>query len=476
MSLSPRPLPVVPVILCGGSGTRLWPLSRQSFPKQFLTLAGESSLLQSTLRRCAGITAQAPMLLTQEASRFIVGEQLREIGIEDFTLVLEPTQRGTAAALVCAALCLRERFGDALMLALPSDHLLRDMDEFVDAAKIAVDAAHEGWLMTFGVRPDTPETGYGYLRAGQVLEDRLIQVSAFIEKPDRERAEHFLASGDYYWNSGMFVFRCSQLLEEIAGCQPLMREACELAVSRAVPDQDFLRLDPDAYAATPALSIDHALMEHTASAAMVPIEAGWSDIGSWSSVWDTCEKDPQGNATRGEVLLDRCESCLVMGGERLIAAVGLTDVVVVDTPDALLVMNRQHAQETRHIVARLQASGRSEAAEHRCVHRPWGEYDAMGRGPRFQVKRITVRPGARLSLQMHHHRAEHWIVVSGTARVTRGDESFLLGENQSAYIEVGMVHSLENPGKIPLELIEVQSGSYLGEDDIVRLSDCYGRR
>lgn len=307
------------------------------------------------------------------------------------------------------------------------------------------------------------------------MEDRLIRLAAFIEKPERERAEQYITSGDYYWNSGMFVFRCSQLLEEIAACQPLMREACERAVSRAARENGSLRLDPDAYAANPELSIDQALMEHTASGAMVPIEAGWSDIGSWSAVWDTSEKDPQGNAAQGEALLDQCESCLVMGGARLIAAIGLTDVVIVDTPDALLVVNRQHAQETRHIVARLKAAGRSEAAEHRSVHRPWGEYDAIGRGLRFQVKRITVKPGERLSLQMHHHRAEHWIVVSGTARVTRGDESFLLSENQSAYIEVGVVHSLENPGKIPLELIEVQSGSYLGEDDIVRLSDSYGR-
>lgn len=474
--MSTHRLPVVPVILCGGSGTRLWPMSRQSFPKQFLRLSGQSSLLQATLRRCTGISDQPPMLLTQEAYRFIVAEQLREIGDHDFTLMLEPRQRGTAPALVCAALFLREQYGDALMLVLPSDHLLRDMDEFVDAARIAVDAAHEGWLMTFGIRPDAPDTGYGYLRSGQPLEDRLIRLSAFIEKPDRERAEQYLSSGQYYWNSGMFVFRCSQLLEEIVDRQPIMRESCGLALTRATRDRDFLRLDADAYAASPELSIDHALMEHTAAAAMVPIEAGWSDIGSWSAVWDSCDKDPHGNAVRGDVLLERSEHCLVMGQGRLITAVGLTDVVIVDTPDALLVMNRQHAQEVRHVVARLQGLERREITDHRCVHRPWGEYDSMGRGPRFQVKRISVKPGAQLSLQMHHHRAEHWIVVSGTARVTRGSDSFLLTENQSAYIDVGVVHSLENPGKIPLELIEVQSGSYLDEDDIVRLSDSYGRR
>ncbi len=475
MTTPSHPLPLVPVILCGGRGTRLWPLSRQSFPKQFLRLAGEASLLQATLRRCAGLTAQPPLLLTQEASRFIVGAQLRELGICDFTLMLEPTARGTAPALVCAALSLRETLGDALMLVLPSDHLLQDVDEFVDAVRVAAQAAHEGWLMTFGIRPDAPETGYGYLRAGAPMEDRLLKLSAFIEKPDREHAERYLSSGDYFWNSGMFIFRCSQLLEEIASYQPAMREACETAMSRSVRDRDFLRLDADAYTKNPELSIDHALMEHTDCAAMVPIEAGWSDIGSWATVWESGQKDAQGNAVRGDVLLEDCEDCLVIGGERVVAAVGLSDTVIVDTPDALLVMSRQHAQQTRHVVNRLQALGRPEATEHRRVQRPWGEYDAIGRGPRFQVKRITVLPGAKLSLQMHHHRAEHWIVVSGTARVTNGDHSFLLSENQSAYIEVGAVHSLENPGKIPLELIEVQSGSYLGEDDIVRLQDRYGR-
>ncbi len=475
MSTLSRRLPVVPVILCGGSGTRLWPLSRQTFPKQFLALAGDTSLLQATLRRVAGMTDQPPILLTQEDARFIVDEQVRAIGLDEFTLLLEPVPRGTAPALVCAALHLQEQLGDAVMLVLPSDHLLRDVDEFVDAARLAINAAHEGWLMTFGIRPDTPETGYGYLRAGQVLDERLIRLSAFVEKPDRERAERYLASGDYFWNSGMFVFRCSQLLEEIAARQPLMRETCEQALVRATREQNFLRLDAHAFEKSPAHSIDHALMEHTASAAMVPIEAGWSDIGSWAAVWASSEKDPQENAARGDVLLEHCESCLIMGGERVIAAIGLTDVVVVDTPDALLVMNRQHAQATRHVVARLQVKGRQEANEHRCVRRPWGEYDAIGRGARFQVKRITVKPGARLSVQMHHHRAEHWIVVSGTARVTRGNESFLLSENQSTYIDVGAIHSLENPGKIPLELIEVQSGSYLGEDDIVRFQDSYGR-
>ena len=467
-------LPVVPVILCGGAGTRLWPLSRDSFPKQFLKLAGETTLLQATLRRCAGVTDLPPLLLTQEDSRFIVAEQLRELGIEDFTLMLEPMRRGTGPALISAALHLRQTLGDVLMLVLPSDHVLQDTDEFIDAARIASDAAREGWLMTFGVRPDTPETAYGYLRTGQSMNERLVQLLAFIEKPDRETAERYLASGEYFWNSGMFLFRCSQLLEEIAAYQPSIREACEQAVSQAATDQDFLRLDGSAYAKNPDLSIDHALMEHTASAAMVPIEAGWSDIGSWSAVWQTSDKDAQGNAASGDVLLDACEACLVVGSERLVAAIGLTDVVIVDTPDALLVMNRQHAQDTRRLVKQMIAAGRREASSHRRVLRPWGSYDAIGNGQRFQVKHITVRPGAKLSLQLHHHRAEHWIVVAGTARVTHGDRSYLLTENQGTYIEVGAVHSLENPGMIPLELIEVQAGGYLGEDDIVRLQDRYG--
>lgn len=475
MTMSSAALPIVPVILCGGAGTRLWPLSRDSFPKQFLKLAGDASLLQATLRRCAGVTDLPPMLLTQEASRFIVAEQLREIGLTDFTLMLEPARRGTAPALVCAALHLRQTVGDALMLALPSDHLLQDVDEFIDAARVASDAAVKGWLMTFGIRPDAPETGYGYLRAGKALDERLTQLSAFIEKPDRKSAESYLASGQYFWNSGMFLFRCSQLLDEIALHQPQLREACEQAISRATTDQDFVRLDADAYLKNPDISIDHALMEPTASAAMVPIEAGWTDIGSWSAVWQTSDKDARGNAARGDVLMDGCEDCLVQGSERLVTAVGLTDVVIVDTPDALLVMSRQHAQDTRRVVKQLLAAGRNEATAHRQVIRPWGVFDAIGNGPRFQVKRITVRPGAKLSLQLHHHRAEHWIVVSGTARVTHGDRTYLLAENQGTYIEVGAIHSLENPGKIPLELIEVQSGSYLGEDDIVRLQDSYGR-
>ena len=468
-------LPVVPVILCGGAGTRLWPLSRESLPKQFLKLAGETSLLQATLRRCAGITDLSPLLLTQESSRFIVAEQLRELGQPAFTLMLEPMRRGTAPALVCAALHLRQSLGDALMLVLPSDHLLQDVDEFIDAARIAAEAAREGWLMTFGVRPNAPETGYGYLLAGRAMDERLLQLSEFIEKPDRPAAESFLASGQYFWNSGMFVFRCSQLLEEIAAHQPLMREACEQAVAKATTDKDFLRLDAAAYEKSPDISIDHALMEHTSAAAMVPIEAGWSDIGSWSAVWQASDKDAKGNAARGDVLIDDCEACLVHSADRLVTAIGLTDVMIVDTPDALLVMNRQHAQDNRRVVQRLVRAGRREATSHRSVQRPWGTYDAIWQGLRYQVKRILVRPGQKLSLQMHHHRAEHWIVVAGTARVTHGERSYLLTENQGTFIEVGAVHSLENPGKVMLELIEVQSGGYLEEDDIVRLQDSYGR-
>ncbi len=470
-----HPLPLVPVVLCGGSGTRLWPLSRESFPKQFLRLHGEHSLLQQTLLRCSGLNAAEPLLLTGEATRFIVSEQLHEIGIDRAQLVLEPVQRGTAPALACAALQLAHEHGDALMLVLPSDHVVQDGDAFLQAVQQAAHAAAEGLLMTFGIPPAAPETGFGYLQAGADLAGGVRRIRGFIEKPDRKTAGQLIDSGDCYWNSGMFVFRCGQLLDELRMHASELVAACEQAVQRATVDGQFLRLDAAAYAQSPDISIDYALMERTPNAAMVPLQAGWSDIGSWSSVWEVTEHDEAGNSLRGDALLEDCRGCHVHGNRRLVAAIGLQDMVIVDTDDALLVVPKERAQDIRTIVRQLQETRRSECQLHRQVMRPWGSYDSIGSGTRFQVKRITVKPGARLSLQMHHHRAEHWIVVSGTARVTNGDKEYLLTENQSTYIGVGVVHSLENPGKIPLELIEVQSGSYLGEDDIVRLNDLYGR-
>ena len=468
-------LPLVPVILCGGSGTRLWPLSRESYPKQFLRLNGDSSLLQQTLRRCIGPGSSPPVLLTHEDARFLVAAQVRETGIEDATLILEPHRRGTAPAIVSAALYLLRKSEDALMLVLPSDHVIEDSDAFLDAVRAASEGAMEGLLMTFGIRPHAPETGYGYLCVDENVSRHILRLSGFVEKPDLPTAQTYFDSGHHFWNSGMFLFRCSQLIDEVAQYAPEILRACEQAVDGIQTDDDFLRLDGHAYAQSPDIAIDYALMEHTHQAAMVKLEAGWSDIGSWSSVWEIAQHDSRDNAVHGDVLIEDCERCLVHSETRLVAAVGLKNAVIIDTPDALLVMDRGRAQDTRHLVRLLRAQERSEATSHKQVTRPWGSYDAIGNGPRFQVKRITVQPGARLSLQMHHHRAEHWIVVSGTARVIDGEKDYLLTENQSTFIGVGVIHSLENPGKIPLELIEVQSGSYLGEDDIVRLSDVYGR-
>lgn len=466
---------LAPVVLCGGSGTRLWPLSRESFPKQFLRLNGERSLLQQTLLRCAGLADAAPLLLTSETTRFIVAEQLDELGVSDATLMLEPVQRGTAPALAAAALQLMQVHGDALMLALPSDHIVRDTAAFAEAARHAAQAAREGLLMSFGVTPTAPESGYGYLQAGPELAGGARRIQAFIEKPDRKTAERLLQSHQCYWNGGMFVFRCSTLVEELRQHAPEVLAAAERGLQGAQRDGRFLRLDATGFGASPDISIDYALMERTSHAAMVTLDAGWSDIGSWSSVWESTPHDEHGNSVHGDAMLDDCHGCHVHAGRRLVSAIGLEDLVIVDTDDALLVLPKERAQDIRRIVRRLQEEKRSECSTHRQVMRPWGSYDAIGQGQRFQVKRITVKPGAKLSLQMHHHRAEHWIVVSGTAKVIDGEKEYLLTENQSTYIGVGVVHSLENPGKIPLELIEVQSGSYLGEDDIVRLNDIYGR-
>jgi mannose-1-phosphate guanylyltransferase/mannose-6-phosphate isomerase len=467
--------PLVPVVLCGGSGTRLWPLSRVSFPKQFLRLHGEHSLLQQTLLRCEGLSELAPLLLTSDATRFLVADQLEDIGIRDATLMLEPVMRGTAPAITCAALELRRTHEDALMLVLPSDHLIRDADAFHHAVQRAVDTARQDWLMCFGILPNAPDTGYGYLRTGAGIADDTYRIHAFLEKPDRQTAQGLIDEGHCYWNGGMFVFRCSQLLDEMEQHAPAVLEACREAMDRATTEGRCLKLDGTSYAQSPDLSIDIALMERTSHAAMVALEAGWSDIGSWASVWDSALHDDAGNAVRGDALLDDCHNCHVQAGKRLVSAIGLENLIIVDTDDALLVLPKDRAQDVRRVVKRLQIAQRSEYCSHRQVHRPWGNYDAIDQGIRFQVKRITVRPGAKLSLQMHHHRAEHWIVVSGTARVTESGKEYLLTENQGTYIGVGVIHALENPGKIPLELIEVQSGSYLGEDDIVRLDDMYGR-
>lgn len=467
---------LIPVVLCGGSGTRLWPLSREAYPKQFLRLLSDQSLLQQTVQRLACIDGiDPPLLVSGESSRFIVAEQLREIDVRGSSILLEPMRRNTAPAIASAALHALAKHNDPLLLVLPSDHVIKDHDAFCTAIFYARQAAEKGDLVTFGIKPQGPETGYGYIRAASSETGNVLRVLEFVEKPNRATAEQYVASGQYYWNSGMFLFRASRYLEELERYAPAVLAACKQAVDHASSDMDFVRLNQDAYSRSPDIAIDYAVMEKTDRAAMVPLDAAWSDIGSWASVWEAADKDANNNATQGDVMLQDCNNCMVHGTTRLVTGVGLKNVAIIETADALLVMDTEKAQDTKHLVAQLQAAQRTEGTQHRQVFRPWGSYDCIGTGERFQVKRIVVKQGAKLSLQMHHHRAEHWVVVRGTAKITNGEQEYLLSENQSTYIPIGVVHSLENPGKIPLELIEIQSGGYLGEDDIVRLEDRYGR-
>ncbi|UXA47632.1 mannose-1-phosphate guanylyltransferase/mannose-6-phosphate isomerase [Xanthomonas prunicola] len=463
---------VLPIILSGGSGTRLWPLSRESYPKQFLPLVGDKSMLQSTWLRAAPVAGHAPIVVANEEHRFMAAEQLQQLGVKPSAILLEPKGRNTAPAIAVAALEATRDGADPLLLVLPSDHVIQNEAAFQTAVTLAATAAEQGKLVTFGIKPTAPETGYGYIKAGAGT--GVSAVERFVEKPDLATAQSYLASGEYYWNSGMFLFRASRYLEELRKFHPAIADACQKAWKGGKRDADFTRLDKDAFAASPSDSIDYAVMEKTADAVVVPLDAGWNDVGSWSSLLDVSKQDAQGNAHHGDVIQIDCQNTYAYGS-RLIAMVGLEDVVVVETPDAVLVGHRDRIQEVKDVVSQIKTAGRSEATWHRKVYRPWGAYDSIDMGQRHQVKRITVKPGAVLSLQMHHHRAEHWIVVSGTAEVTRGEEVLLLTENQSTYIPLGVTHRLRNPGKLPLELIEVQSGSYLGEDDIVRFEDTYGR-
>ncbi|MFC4727837.1 mannose-1-phosphate guanylyltransferase/mannose-6-phosphate isomerase [Coralloluteibacterium thermophilus] len=466
--------PLRPVLLSGGAGTRLWPLSREAYPKQFLPLVGERSMLQDTWLRVAPLAEAPPLVVANEAHRFLAAEQLRQVDAGAEAILLEPVGRNTAPAIALAALQASADGGDPLLLVLPSDHVVHDAGAFRRAVAEARPAAEAGALLTFGVVPTAPETGYGYIRAGAPRAGAVRTVERFVEKPDAATAQAWLDEGGYYWNSGMFLFRAQRYLDALAQHRPDILAACREAMARAARDIDFVRVDAEAFAACPADSIDYAVMEKTRDAAVLPLDAGWSDVGSWSALWAASPRDADGNAHHGDVVSIDCRDTLVHA-EKLVATIGLEGVVVVDTPDAVLVAHRDHVQRVKDVVARLKDAGRAHATWHRKVYRPWGAYDSIDAGERFQVKRITVKPGGTLSLQMHHHRAEHWIVVSGTARVTRGDEVLLLSENQSTYIPLGVTHRLENPGKLPLELIEVQSGSYLGEDDIVRFEDVYGR-
>ena len=467
-------LNLIPVILSGGSGTRLWPLSREGHPKQFLALAGEQSMLQATWTRVAELAGDnAPLVVTNEAHRFMVAEQLRQVGCTPAAILLEPIGRNTAPAIAAAALAATAYGGDPLLLVLPSDHVIADEQAFRSAVCEAIPAATEGALVTFGIVPTAPETGYGYIQAA--AGNGVREVLRFVEKPDAATARAWLDEGGYFWNSGMFLFRAGRYLEELARHRPDILAACRNAWAGAKRDTDFLRLERSAFEACPADSIDYAVMEKTDAARVLPVDIGWNDVGSWAALWQVAEHDGDGNARHGDVMALDCRDSYAWSERRLVALIGLDGVVVVDTDDALLVASKDRVQQVKDIVARLKDGDRGEAVLHRKVYRPWGAYDSIDMAERFQVKRITVKPGAALSLQMHHHRAEHWVVVSGTARVTRGDDVFLLGENESTFIPMGTRHRLENPGKVPLELIEVQSGSYLGEDDIVRFEDVYGR-
>ena len=458
------------VVMAGGSGTRLWPLSRAGHPKQFLKLIGDKSMLQSTMKRLECLDISSSVTICNEEHRFFVAEQLREIDTLG-SILLEPIGRNTAPAIALAAFTADD---DPLLLVLAADHVIQDEAAFTNAINEAVPLAESGKLVTFGVVPNEAHTGYGYIKMGRQVESGFV-VDKFVEKPSNEVAHQYIESKGYLWNSGMFLFKASRYLEELKKFRPDIYEACSASIVGMVSDLDFLRVNEDKFKACPSESIDYAVMEKTADAVVVPMDAGWCDIGSWSSLWDISDKDSNGNASQGDVLLHNSSDCYVRADKKLVAAVGLKDLVIVDTKDALMVAHKDSVQDAKIIAQQLKKESRSEWKLHREVHRPWGKYDSIDHGERYQVKRITVKPGAKLSVQMHHHRAEHWVVVSGSAKVTNGEKTFLLSENESTYIPIGVIHALENPGKVDLELIEVQSGSYLGEDDIVRFDDRYGR-
>ncbi len=469
---------IYPVILSGGSGTRLWPLSRETMPKQFIQLLSDQSPFQQAVLRSRGVPSlQPPVIVANNEHRFLVAEQLRAIDVRPQVLLLEQFGRNTAPAAAVAACSLVRDDPEALMLVLPADHHIADDEQFRDAVIHAQHAAAAGHLVTFGIVPRWPETGYGYIQRGDLLDndEACRRITSFVEKPALETATKFVESGEYLWNSGMFLFRAATFLEELKRLRPAVAELCARAVDEAARDLDFCRLDPAAMEACESISIDNAVFEHTQKGAVLPIDFGWSDLGSWKALWETGDKDASGNVVKGDVYLDQTANSYVAAERRLVAVIGVDNIVVVETPDAVLVSARDQVQRVRNVVDHLRRQHRSEHLTHRIVHRPWGSYEDIDAGDRFRVKRITVTPGRKLSLQLHHHRAEHWIVVQGTARITRGDEVVLLSENQSTYIPLGISHRLENPGRIPLQIIEVQSGAYLEEDDIVRIEDVYNR-
>ena len=481
IELGVTPTMIQPVILCGGSGTRLWPLSREHHPKPLHALNGERTLLQETATRCNGVSAIAePLVICNETHRFLVQEQLRRVGAKPKAILLEPKGRGTAPALTLAAVHAITA-DDPVLLVMPSDHYIVQGDVFQRAVERGAALAQQGYVVTFGVPPTAAETGYGYIRSGKPLSEDVAFIEAFVEKPDAGPAKEYFESGRFLWNSGIFAVRASVWLDAVASFRNDIFSACERAYRQGKRDGNFLRVDAGAFGECPSDSIDYAVMERiarepdTVQAVVVRLEAGWSDVGAWDALWSIEKKDGDGNVIHGDVQVAETKNALLISQHRLVACIGLEDVVVVETADAVMVAHKDKAQQVGQLVARMKAAGREETLAHRKVHRPWGTYDGIERGERFQVKRIVVEPGGALSLQMHYHRAEHWIVVRGTARVTRGAESFLLTENESTYISPGTKHRLENPGRLPLEIIEVQSGPYLEEDDIVRFEDAYGR-
>lgn len=466
---------VLPVIIAGGSGTRLWPLSREQYPKQFLSLLpGEPTLLQKTIIRLRGLGYEVPLLICNEEHRFLAAEQLRAMEQGNARILLEPSGRNTAPAIALAALHATQHGGDAVLLVLPADHSITDIPAFQASIKSAVELAKDGHLVTCGILATRPETGYGYIEKGGPIKNGFY-VNRFVEKPNQDVAENYIKHGGFLWNSGIFVFKASQYLDELRTHAEGILNACQSAMLQTEEDLTFTRVNKDAFESCPSQSVDYAVMEKTNKAIVVPMDAGWSDVGSWSALWEISPKDAMENAASGDVRLHQSSNNYAHAADRLLVGIGVHDLIMIETKDAVLVAARTHSQAVKEIAEALNLEGRPETVNHRKVYRPWGNYDVIDRGPRYQAKRITVKPGAKLSTQIHHHRAEHWVVVSGTAKINNGDKTYILTENQSTYIPVGQVHSLENPGRIDLELIEIQSGSYLSEDDIVRIDDIYGR-
>ncbi|KGD74979.1 mannose-1-phosphate guanyltransferase [Tatumella morbirosei] len=468
---------ITPVIIAGGTGSRLWPMSRELYPKQFLNIYGENSLLQETLIRLKGLSINESMVICNEKHRFLVAEQLRQIGNDNNSIILEPVGRNTAPAITLAAINALKSGNDPLLLVLAADHVIENIDEFHSVVEKSISLAEAGKMVTFGIVPSSPETGYGYIKRGEEITDGGYQVSCFVEKPNRENAELYFKSNEYYWNSGMFLFKASRYIEELEKFRPDILSSCEKSMAGVICDaeQSFIRIDETSFSSCPDDSIDYAVMEKTGDAVVIPLNAGWNDVGSWSALWDIANKDDRGNVLIGDVFIKDTNNCYINADEKFVATVGINDLVIVNTKDALMIIDKNKVQDVKKIVEFLKVNNRTEHSSHRESFRPWGKSDKVISENRYTINKLTVRPGGRFSLQLHHHRAEHWIILSGTAKVTIDDEISLLTENQSTFIPVGSIHMLENPGKIPLVILEVQSGSYLEDDDIIRIKDSYGR-